>query len=177
MSKCFEARRKESEEGVPNNKMYIAAARALGDMGPESTKLLVGWIGHKNLRKDLVLQRYLILSLGKTRDKDGLKTLVVYLENKDATLVSAAAEAMAEFAESDLALRKEVFDSLLKPLMAAKGAADAVSTDQTAKDRFDIIKAAIITSLGKLSKHAEQDPEEWQRWWNKNKRADWDAMQ
>ncbi len=177
LSKCFEAKRKETEEGVPNNKMYIAAARAMGDMGPESTKPLVGWVGHKNFRKDLVLQRYLLLSLGKTRDKDGLKTLIVSLENKDAAIVSAAAEAMGEFAEAPQDVRKEVFDALLKPLMAAKSAADVVSTDQTAKDRFDIIKAAIITSLGKLSKHQEQDPDEWQRWWNKNKRADWDAPQ
>jgi hypothetical protein len=177
LSKCFEAKRKEAEEGVPNNKMHIAAARALGDMGPESTKPLVGWVGHKNFRKDLVLQRYLLLSLGKTRDKDGLKTLVVNLENKDASIVSAAAEAMGDFAESDQATRKEVFDALLKPLMSAKSQADVVSTDQIAKDRFDIIKAAIITSLGKLAKHTEQDPDEWQRWWNKNKRADWDAPQ
>ncbi len=177
LSKCFEAKRKEAEEGVPNNKLHIAAARALGDMGPESTKPLVGWVGHKNFRKDLVLQRYLLLSLGKTRDKDGLKTLVVNLENKDASIVSAAAEAMGDFADADQTLRKEVFDSLLKPLMSAKSSADVVSTDQTAKDRFDIIKAAIITSLGKLSKHTEQDPDEWQRWWNKNKRADWDAAQ
>lgn len=177
LSKCFEARRKEGEDGVANNKMYIAAARALGEMGPESTKALVSWIGQKNLRKDLLLQRYLILSLGKTRDKEGLKTLVLNLENKDASLISAAAEAMGEFTTSDIATRKEVFESLLKVLMTHKGATDAQINDQTARDRYDIIKAAIITSLGRLSKHAEQDPEEWQRWWNKNKRADWDAAQ
>ena len=39
------------------------------------------------------------------------------------------------------------------------------------------IAAPIITSLAKLSKHDERDPDKWQNWWNKNKRADWDAAQ
>ncbi len=33
----------------------------------------------------------------------------------------------------------------------------------------------MITALQKLSKHDERDPVEWQHWWNKNKRENWDA--
>lgn len=177
LSKCFEAKRRESEAGVPNNKMFLASARALGEMGPESVKPLISWIGQKDLRKDLALQRMLILSLGKTRDKDGVKPLSLILQNKDATLISAGAEALGEYAASDVATRKQVFEDLLKVLMSAKGQVDADVNDTIARERYDVIKAAIMTSLGKLAAHSEQEPEEFQRWWNKNKKTDWAATQ
>jgi HEAT repeat protein len=177
LSKCFEQRRLEpGEEKTVNNKLNLAAAAALGQMGPESTKVLMGWIGHKDLKKDPAVQQRLIKSLGRTHDKDGIKTLVSKLEDKDALIVSAAAEAMGEFSAMDLAVRKSLFEPLLKSLMTAKGAKDQNANDLVARERYDAIAAPIVTSLGKLAKHDERDPEKWQVWWNKNRAADWDAL-
>ena len=78
---------------------------------------------------------------------------------------------------ADLATRKSAFESLLKVLMAAKGDKDSDVNNAIARERYDVIAAPIITSLSKLSKHDERDPDKWQTWWNKNKRADWDAEQ
>lgn len=177
LSKCFDAKRREGEGGVPNNKMHIAAAHVLGMMGPESVKPLIGWIGHKDFKKDVAVQRELILALGKTREKEGIKPLTGMLQNKDATLISASATALGSYATSDVAIRKEVFEDLLKVLMSAKGQVDADVNDTIARERYDVIKASIMTSLGQLSGHSEQEPEEFQRWWNKNKKADWAAAQ
>jgi len=177
LSRCFEARRMEKEGEPPNNQLYLASAVALGEMGPESTDTLMSWIGHKNLRKDVALQHRLILSLGKTKDKKAIKELTNNLDNKTPSLVNAAAEALGEFCDADLETRKQVFESLLKILMAAKGNKDSNINDTIARERYDVIAAPIITSLGKLSKHEERDPDKWQTWWNKNKRADWDAQQ
>lgn len=177
LSKCFEQRRLEpGEEKTVNNKLNIAAAAALGKMGPESTKVLIGWIGHKDLKKDLAVQQWLIKSLGRTHDKDGIKTLVSKLEDKDAPIVSSAAEALGEFSGSDLATRKSVFEPLLKTLMSAKGSKDQNMNDLVARERYDVIAAPIVTSLGKLAKHDEREPEKWQAWWNKNRAADWDTL-
>jgi hypothetical protein len=177
LGKCFEQRRLEPDEDkVANNKLNIAAAAALGQMGPESTKMLIAWIGHKDLRKDLAVQQRLIKSLGKTHDKDGIKTLVSKLEDKDSPVVSAAAEALGEFSSADLPLRKSVFESLLKTLMSAKGSKDQNINDLIARDRYDVIAAPLVTSLGKLAKHDEREPEKWQTWWNKNRTADWDTL-
>ena len=177
LSKCFEQRRLEpGEEKTINNKLNLAAAAALGKMGPESTKVLIGWIGHKDLKKDLAVQQWLIKSLGRTHDKDGLKTLVSKLEDKDAPIVSSAAEALGEFSSSDLPTRKSLFESLLKTLMTAKGSKDQNVNDVIARERYDVIAAPIVTSLGKLAKHDERDPEKWQTWWNKNRTADWDTL-
>lgn len=177
LSKCFEERRLEKEGEAPQNQLYLAAAMALGEMGPESTDVLIGWIGHKNLRKDIAVQHRLILSLGRTKDKKAVKELVNNLQNKTPSLVSAAAEALGEFDGADLETRKSTFESLLKVLMSAKGAKDSNVNDGIARERYDVIAAPIITSLAKLSKHDERDPDKWLNWWNKNKRADWDAEQ
>jgi hypothetical protein len=177
IGKCFEQRRLEpDEEKTPNNKLNMAAAAALGQMGPESTKTLVAWIGQKDLRKDLAVQQRLIKSLGRTHDKDGIKTLTSKLEDKDSPIVSSAAEALGDFSSADLATRKSIFESLLKTLMSAKGAKDQNINDLVARDRYDVIAAPLVTSLGKLAKHDERDPDKWQTWWNKNRTADWDEL-
>lgn len=182
VSKCFDARRSAEEveqDGervlVPNNELYLASAVALGEMGPESVKALQGWIGHKRHRKDLDLQRRLTLSLGKTADPKATGTLIDLLNHKDAALVAAAAEALAYYEDAPGDLRKDLFEALLKSLMSAKGLKDSDLNDVIARERYDTFSAALITSLGRLSGLDERDPDTLQRWWNKNKRGDWDA--
>lgn len=177
LSRCFEARRMEKEGEPPNNQLYLAAAVALGQMGPESTRTIIGWIGEKTHKKDLALQHRLILSLGNTKDKDAIKALVKSLDNPTPSLIGAAAEALGEYSGADLDTRKSVFESLLKILMSAKGAKDQDYNDNIAREKYDVVAAPIITSLGKLSKHDEREPDKWLNWWNKNKKADWDAEQ
>jgi hypothetical protein len=174
LSKAFEQRRRVPEGQPPNNKLFLASAVALGQMGPESVDVLTTWIDNKLHQKDLALQHRLILSLGKTKDKRGLKPLKNMLENKENALISASAEALGEFESADLDTRKDVFEALLKTLMSSKGAKDQDANNTTARDKYDVIAAPIITSLGKLAKHEEREPEKWQTWWNKNKKADWD---
>ncbi len=177
LSKCFESKRRENSEGVRDNSLYRAAAAALGQMGSDATKSLIKWIGHKDHRKDMPLQNDLIRALGKTKDKAAVPPLIDLLEHKDAPLIGAAADALGEFGEADLDLRKKAFEGMLKVLMSAKGAKDTNVQDNIARDRYDTIASPIITSLGRLSKHDERDPEEWQRWWNKNKGKNWDEDQ
>jgi HEAT repeat protein len=156
-----------------NNQLYLACAVGLGEMGPESVPELLGWIGHKRHRRDLELQRRLVLSLGKTRDPKGVRPLTDLLTHKDAVLVAAAAEALAQHENAPEETRKKIFAELLEVLMAAKGAMDSDVNDTIARERYNTFSAAIVTSLGRLSGHDERDPDAWQRWWNKNKREEW----
>jgi hypothetical protein len=175
LDKCFSEKRQEDENGVFDNQLYIAAATALGEMAPESVPVLLSWIGNKAHRKDLKLQRVLILKLGKTKNEAGREPLINLLVDKDAQIIAAAAEALGEYSAIDQKLRKATFDELLKVLMGAKGAVDSNANDTIARERYDMIAAPIVTSLTRLSAHEEHDPNEWQRWWNKNKKEDWDA--
>jgi hypothetical protein len=182
LAKCIEAQRPEPKKGEFNNKLAIAAADAMGKMGPESVNPLIGFVGHKNLRRDIELQRHLILALGKTRDPGAIKTLTMGLENKDAPIVAAAAEAIGEFEEAKVDVRKELFSSAIKALMSAKNAKDgeqsgsgATAHTTVATERYDAIGASLMTTLHKLSKHDESTPEAWEHWWNKNRQASWES--
>jgi hypothetical protein len=90
--------------------------------------------------------------------------------------VAAAGEALGEFGASDLATRKKAFEALLKVVTAAHDTTKADANDTTARDRYDTIVAAFISSLGKLAKHEEREPNAWRDWWNKNKTKNWDDM-
>ena len=173
LGKSIEQKRDEVSEGVPNNKLSMAAAVAMGAMGPESTKTLEGWIDDKRLKKDVALVGRLILSLGKTKDPSATRKLVKLLEHPEASLVSAAAQALGEFKEADLKVRKEGFESMLKVLMSSFNNKEGNPNDLIAKERYDIIGSPIITSLKALSGHDERDPAAWQSWWNNNKNKDW----
>jgi hypothetical protein len=175
IDKCFDAKRQDVSEGVPDNKLYLAAAVSLRTMGPESAPVLIKWIGHKEHRKDLALQAKLITSLGKTRDEEGRKVLIKLLVDKSPAVQAATAEALGEFADADQKVRKDCVQSLITDaLMPAKGLIDVQQPNQADKDRWDTISAPIITSLQRLTKHNESDPQKWQAWWNDNKKKDWD---
>ena len=173
LGKAFEQKRDEVSEGVPNNKLSMAAAVALGAMGPESTKTLEGWIDDKRLKKDVALVGRLILSLGKTKDPAATRKLIKLLEHPEPPLVSAAAQALGEFKEADLKVRKDAFESMLKVLMSSFNNKEGNPNDLVAKERYDIIGSPIITSLKALSGHDEREPAAWQTWWNNNKNKDW----
>jgi len=174
LGKCFEQVRRVNEGEPPNNKLFLASAVALGQMGPESVEVLSAWIDHKNHRKDLALQSRLVASLGATKDVRAVKTLQNLLNHKENALIRAAGEALGEFAQAPQETRKSGFEALLKTLMEAKGQRDSDPGNTIFRDKYDVIGAALITSLGRLARHDERDPEKWQTWWNKNKKLDWD---
>jgi hypothetical protein len=175
IGKSFEEKRKDLEGGVLDNKLYLAAAVCLGEMGPESADILTEWIGHKRHRKDTALQTQLILSLGKTKDAGAIKTLMDLLKDKSPTIISAAAQSLSNFSGADQKERKKIVNDLVRILIDAKTAVDNDVTDTIARELYDTIAAPIITTLQELTGHDERAPEEWQRWWNKNKKSDWDA--
>ncbi len=175
LDKCFKEKRTE-EDGVRQNQVYIAAATALGQMYPESVKVLLSWIDHKSHRADLALQRVLIKMTGQSKSAVARKPLLDLLKHHEASIQAAAAEALGEYEEIEQKERKENFEELLKLLTSVRGRVDSDPNDTIARERWDVISAPTITSLKRLSGHDENAPEGWQRWWNKNKRADWDEQ-
>lgn len=173
LDKCFTEKRQEDKDGVRENKLFIAAATALGEMKPECVPVYLKWIGEKSHKKDIALQRLLILKLGKTKDEAGRKPLINLLNDENAKIQAAAAEALGEFGEASQEVRKATFEALLKLLMSNKGQVDSNVNDLIARERYDTIAAPIATALGRLSGQKDQSPEEYQRWWNKNKKEEW----
>ena len=173
---CFDVKRtKELEEGVPDNRLYLAAATALGTMAPESVKVLIPLIGDKTHRKDSRLQQTVVLALGKTKSAEGVKPLLALMKHKDAPMQAAGAEALANYSDAPLETRKTIFEELLRTMMDQKTKADTSVADQEVQERWNTISGPILETLQKLSGHGETDPEQWQRWWNDNKKKDWSA--
>lgn len=171
---CFDVKRtKEIEEGVPDNRLYLAAATTLGTMAPESAKVLIPLIGDKSHRKDSRLQQTVVLSLGKTKSEEGVKPLLALMKHKDAPMQAAGAEALGHYSDAPLDTRKTIFEDLLRTMMDQKTKKDTSVTDQEAQDRWNTISGPIIETLQKISGHGETDPEQWQSWWNDNKKKDW----
>ena len=188
LARLFDTRKPAQKKDQPGDPLQLAAAEALGGMGPQSVPALIAAIGQKKLRDDLELQRQLMLALGRTCDKKGIEPLLDNLHNKDDVLIAAAGEALGSYERADQATRKRVFEEVLKTLVAVKSSVDHAEHEQgTAEtpqpspqgaafaDRYETIRAPLLGALARLSKHQETEPEAWQRWWNKNKKADWDV--
>ena len=173
IGKCFAQKRKELAEDQPDNALYLPAAIHLGKMGKDATKILVKWIEHKTHRDNLVLKRELILSLGLTKDTGGLKCLSDLLQYNDANVIAWSAEALAQFKDHPQKLRKEIFPDILKVLVTtSEQKEDANNVEAGA--RWEAIKTPMYRTLGDLSGEHKRQAAEWQRWWNKNKRKNWD---
>lgn len=179
LERCLAAK----QSGKPDAGLVCHATRALAAMAPESLPVLNRALDNKLLLKEPEIGRTLVLALGKTRDKGSIKELFGVLDHPDDALVAAAGEALGEYDSVELATRKQIFEEVLKTLMQAKDQKDAQaqqSTDPTAPHddaaarRYDTIQAALSTTLQRLSKQEPRSADLWQRWWNKNKRANWD---
>jgi hypothetical protein len=171
------------EQGKPDVELVCHSARALAGMAPESLPVLAHALENKALLKEKEIGRTLVLALGKTRDKAAQKPLLGLLDSSDDGLVAAAGEALGEYEGAALATRKQLFEEVLKALMQAKDQMEAQSQsslepnsphDDAAQKKYDAIQAALGTTLQRLSRQEPRSADLWQRWWNKNKRANWD---
>jgi len=179
LERCLSAK----EQGKPDGELVCHAARALAGMAPESLPVLERALDNKALLKDQEIGRTLVLALGKTREKSATKTLLELLDNPEDVIVAAAGEALGEFEGAQLALRKQLFEEVLKTWSQAKDEHDALVQqtldpnsphDAAAVKRYELLESAFSSTLPRLSKQDARSVELWQRWFAKNKRADWD---
>lgn len=177
LSGALKVTRKATKEGVVDNKIYIAAAAALGRMGPESVKPLMSAMGHKNFAKDYVGKRAVILALGSTKDEDGVGDLTDLLSHHEPQVQAAAAEALGNFSGADSKVRKEIFKEILNQISQVKNALDVDPTDPIVRQRYDGIAGPMLRALQDLSAHEESDPMAYRSWWNDNKKRDWDELE
>ncbi len=172
LGRVFLAKRRAEKDGSQKTAMFILAARGLGGMGTEATDPLLKWVDSSRHKNDLALQRELILSLGRTKSKKARKELQDLLKDVRPTFKGAAATGLGMFTHEPSKVRKELFEDLLKALMQAK--ANSLGQNSTAQKIWSALNGPATASMRKLSRASASSPEAWQRWWNKNKRRDWD---
>lgn len=173
IGKAMTLKRKEID-GVKEARVATAVAVCLGEMGPESVKLLSGLVSGKKLRGNDDLHRRAILSLGNTADGKAVKTLLGLSGDKSPKIQGAAIEALGNYGEEEQKVRKEIVEAMIKRIMPIKSVVDSDSGNTENRERYDVIGPPTITTMQRLSGQNIRDLLEWQRWWNKNKRKDWD---
>lgn len=171
-SRVFLARRRAEKDGSRKTLLFIEAARSLGAMGEDADRLLLAQIDSKRHRDDLALQKELILSLGKTRTKRARTNLVKLLKDHRPAFIATSATALGYFTFEPSKVRKTLFEALLKALLQAEG--NALGQNSTALAIWKAMRVPTNSSMRTLSGGNASSPADWQRWWNKNKRGDWD---
>ncbi|MDP6537954.1 MAG: hypothetical protein QF903_14060 [Planctomycetota bacterium] len=170
--RVFLARRRANKDGSRNTRLFLEAAKSLGIIGADADRLLLTQIDSKRHRDDLALQKELILALGKTRTKRARTSLVKLLKDYRPTFIAAAATGLGHFTFEPSKVRKDLFEDLMKALLQAEG--NARGQDSTATAIYNAMRGPTNSSMRALSGGNAGSPSAWQRWWNKNKRRDWD---
>jgi hypothetical protein len=151
----------------------MAAATALGTMGPESAKPLAALIGDKSHRKNQRLQIRVTLSLGKTKSRRRRRAAV------DAAQAQGRAHAGRGCRGAGQLLRRRPGDAQARVRGPAQHADGPAREEGRQHDRPGGARA-LEHHLGTDPRHApeavrrtETDPDFYQRWWNDNKKKDW----
>lgn len=173
-------KRRPGEDEAPREALKLAAATALGRMGPESGKLLIKLVDHKSLRDPVKTHAAVLKSLGRVAPEKGVKPLLDMLESHVDELTAAAATGLAGYAEAEQKVRKEIFEDVLQvviPLEELLDNADNGSGEyEEARDRYDAVSAPARDALQAMASVELRDFFELRTWWNNNKKKDWDAL-
>ena len=173
LERALSARRKPLAPGRPDDRLHFAAARALGDVGPEGARVLVRQLDEKTFRANLALRERIALSLGKTAVPEGVQPLLSLLDHREARLQAAAATALGYYGKAEGPLRKRIFRALLKVLAAQQAAREADPSDLAAQARWQTCAGPLVASLQLVSGHHADAPEAWQRWWKEHGKREW----
>ncbi len=174
ITRAMRVHRPFARDGARKKQMFLVGARVLGDMAPESVASLVRLATDKNHKDDYEVRSAILAALGKTKDEKGVKILTKELDEFQAQVQAAAAEALGHFTHLEHKKRKAIFEDLLKLLMSAQAANQSDPNGMTSSDRWRRVSGPCQRSMAKLSGTNAGSPNNWQRWWNKNKKRNWD---
>ena len=162
--------------------MYTAAAAALGGMGDDGARILKKAFDSSKFKKRewVDLRAVLLKWLGKTKDESMIKTLTdVARRDPEDKLMAAAGEALGNFADQPLKVRKDIVKDLINKFGEVHGKANASLDPGDAqvarsKQRLAAISDPWNETLKMLTKHEFRSAPEWQTFWNKEKGENWD---
>jgi hypothetical protein len=176
INEVFRAPRDPSQAEI-----YLAAAEGLSRFGDDGAQLLLKQTDNRKFKGQewSALRVQLIKLLGRQAVEKHAKPLIEYATREPIDLVRAAAgEALGSFAKYEQKTRKEIVDKLVKEMNSkfnSSNSGDLNDTNrQDAQETFNAIAGPWMASLTKLTGQRLKDPLGWLKWWNNNKRKNWD---
>ena len=144
-----------------------AAAKALGEFGEEAVGLLK-FVTNKAVEAKVPspgIVRAGLASLGRIASPKGddVKFLTELLK-KDDEFIGDAARALAGYAKGPGAIRRNIFEELLK--MSEGVFSKSEANDQPAKRRWNIWGTEVVEAMQKVTKTSWTKPPEFRKWFN-----------
>jgi len=174
ITRAMRVKRPVSRDGTRKRQIFLVGAGILGNMAPQSVASLVRLASDKNHKDDYAVRSAILAALGKTKDEKGVRTLSKELDEFQARVQAAAAEALGNYTNLDHKKRKAIFQDLLKLLMSAQAANQSDPNGMTSSDRWRRVSGPCQRSMAKLSGTNAGSPNKWRDWWNDNKKRNWD---
>lgn len=156
-----------------------AAVEALSKMDAAALTTLTKEFEKKTTEENATFQSNLVLAMGKLKDeKTGLPYLRKLLKHKSIDVVASAGEALSNYKDVALPLRKEIANDILG-IWGGVASAARKPTDTSSKKKLERLDGPMGQSL-KILTNADPKPANneqlavaWQKWWNDSgKKAD-----
>lgn len=174
---AFRARRKPDEVVL-----YLSAGEALSRFKENGAAELAKVAKDRRFRKKewSTMRSQMIRLLGRPADKRYIGLLLdIALKDNDPEARGKAGEALGYYSGYPQATRKNVVKELVKTLeeVYAQSRANIDPNDVTRAtwvERYAAIQDPWMKTLGRMTGQSIKDVQGWTKWWNKNKRSNWD---
>jgi len=169
-------------EGVPIRDEQIRdAVFGLVDSehGPELVGPLSALLEAKAYRRDVDVRKRVARSLSVAADPRAVLPLATLIRSdEDATVVAAAADALATYGAAPLKFRREAVRQLVDVYTTTYNLMLSTKSEQRVirsvmQKRWKVYAGSVRAALQDLTGQRFSRPQEWRTWWNKNKKKKW----
>ena len=169
ISGMFKIRAKEGEDRI-----YIMAAACLSEMGPTAEKTLKSAMKIKHLEKRVDVQVVLIDALGRHLNEKNVDLFVKLMKSAETKIVVAAIKALGMYRDSDVKVRKEIAEELIKQYANANNLnAREKGKNPVFRERFYAVEVPMNEALAAITLQSFQTSAEWEKWYNDNRSKKW----
>jgi hypothetical protein len=169
ITKIFSVRTPDEE-----NRIYIAAAAALSEMGEAGEAGLLKAMKVSHLEKRIEVQATLLEALGRHCNEKHVDLFVKTLLKAETQLVVAAIKSLGEYRESDGKVRKRIAEALVKEYARTNSAEVAAKgKDEVARQRLLDLEVPMNVALEMVTLQRFESAPEWEKWFNDNRNKNW----
>ncbi|MHC4381124.1 MAG: hypothetical protein ACYSU1_08540, partial [Planctomycetota bacterium] len=154
-----------------NVQMWKAAAYSLGQMGSSGAHFLWKAFDLKKLDDEPDLRGLCLEQIGYTHAyEDFAEELIDLLDHHEYLFIAKAADALAQFGEAPGSIRRDAVEKLVKQLSQNWEATISDKSDEEAQRKYRKTGQAMRDALEALTGTSQDNPQEWNTWWNENKK-------
>lgn len=180
VTSVFKARREPDQVTL-----LLAAGESLSRFGADGADALVTVVDYrrwKNKREWQTFRAQIVRLIGRPAEKKYAKKLLdIALKDNSDQARAKAGEALGDYAKYDQKTRKPIVEKLVKHLEQVWGLsrANLDPNDPNRKrwgDLYGVIQDPWMRTLKKHTGQSLKEVLDWTKWWNKNKRKNWDKL-